>query len=143
MSHWRALRTLLGMTVSLASCSGSGVASIDGVWILESFSEDGEQIDVEIGVNAAEQPWVEINEFLSGSFGCNGFGTPHEDTHTFSSGLLQPGEVFSSMAGCFADGEGVDLMAAEEAFRGVIRDHPEGIGVEVSGGRMIWTAGAA
>lgn len=108
------------------------VPPIDGFWVLESFSIDGVDTGVDVGVNAVTRPWIELGTALAGNTGCGSFhGTP--DGHSFTDGVLTPGEIVLRAAGCDS--------ATENAFVAMLRDYPEGIEIEVLHGDMVWTAG--
>ena len=40
--------------------------SIEGRWVLESWEENGGSIDVEVGVNAVSEPWIEFTQTFEG-----------------------------------------------------------------------------
>lgn len=93
---------------------------IQGVWLLESFSQDGEQESIQIGANAAQQPWIEISaDDVSGEAGCNHFGSTDEDPYVFETGALMLGEIFINAAGCMSD-TGADVMKVEGVFTSVV-----------------------
>jgi hypothetical protein len=105
---------------------------IEGGWVLESFNVSGVETAVEPGVNTVTVPWIEIGTALGGNTGCNGFhGSP--DAYSFTDGVLIPGEVTVRAVGCDSP--------VEDAFIGMLWDHPDGIEVKFTGGGMVWTAG--
>ncbi|VAW03647.1 hypothetical protein MNBD_ACTINO01-2654, partial [hydrothermal vent metagenome] len=57
-------------TVTTGSLS---VTRIDGAWMLDSFIVDGEFTAVEVGVNSATLPTIEIGSTTVGNTGCNDF----------------------------------------------------------------------
>lgn len=104
---------------------------IEGGWVLESFNVNSVETAVEPGVNSVRVPWIEIGTALGGNTGCNGFHGP-PDGYSFSDGVLVPGEVTVRAVGCDSP--------VEEAFLGMLWDHPDGIDVEFTDGAMVWTA---
>ena len=119
---------------------------IEGFWYLESFEVDGVEETVEVGVNTARQPWVDLgNPYLTGNLGCNDFGGVPEDTYTLTDGALKVGEVFKNAAFCVNEGEDPTdedaVMVTEETFYGIFEEGIDGIQVAVDGDHMVWTAG--
>lgn len=137
--HLRVAALLVAVAILAAGCSGEttpdpgGAASIEGVWVLESFTIDGIESAVEPSVNVPSTPWIEIGTVLSGSTGCNDFGGS-PDAYSFTDGVLIPGEIDAQAEGCDS--------AAEDAFVGVLWGYPDGIEVAITDGGMVWTAGA-
>ena len=119
---------------------------IEGIWYLESFEVDGVEETVEVGVNTAYQPWVDLgNPYLTGKLGCNDFGGVPEDTYTLTDGVLKAGEVFRNAAFCVNEGEDPTdenaVMVTEETFYGIFEEGIDGIQVDVDGDHMVWVAG--
>ncbi|HEY6627450.1 MAG TPA: hypothetical protein VI193_00530 [Acidimicrobiia bacterium] len=112
---------------------------IEGIWYLDAFELDGVEEDVEVGVNTSVQPWVEVSTLLTGSLGCNDFGS-NEESYSLSDGVLVPGEVFQTLSYCLENDldEGA-LMRAETAFTNVLLE-PDGIQVRTEGSQMMWAA---
>ena len=124
-------------TTSLPTTTTVGLSrsSIEGVWVLESFEVDGIDQVVEVGVNTASMPWIEITtSALGGSGGCNSFGR----SYTLSGGLLVPGEGYTTAVGCVGSR---DVMAAENAFFGLLSSSEGGVRVVAADGVMEWSAG--
>lgn len=144
MAHSRYWPTSLALVVLLlAGCSASAAddPSLEGVWLLESFSEDGEHHQVQVDVNAPEQPWVEILETkMAGNAGCNGFGSTGKDSYIYQDGILVPGETAFNASLCMSE-DGNDLMKVENLLTDVLWRYPEGIEVETIDDQMIWRAG--
>jgi hypothetical protein len=105
---------------------------IEGGRVLESFNINSVETAVEPGVNAVSVPWIEIGTALGGNTGCNGFHGP-PDGYSFTDGVLIAGEVTVRAVGCNSP--------VEEAFIGMLWNHPDGIDVEFTDGGMVWTAG--
>ena len=140
---------IVALAVLLAGCGAAeseSVAgnntSIEGVWLLESFAEDGVQEQVQIDVNTAQQPWLEISATaMTGKAGCNSFDVYEEDqdSYTYEDQTLILGQSSINAAGCMSE-NGNDLMAVEELFTNFLWQHPDGIDVETVGDQMIWRA---
>lgn len=134
MISGRTLAVLLCSAV-LAGCAtqtnqGSN-GDIEGVWLLESYTNGGDTVDVEVGVNAASQPYVVFRDEMSGDGGCNGFGGDFE----YSDGVLRPGEVFSETGACLPDAlMDAELVVLEVLGRG-------SVDVRFDRDRMIWHNG--
>ncbi len=97
-------------TTAAPTTTQEASARVQGFWILDHFTVAGEQHPVEVGVNTAKQPWLEIGEAIGGNAGCNTFGASIEWT---ASGFVAL-EVAREMQGCWL--EGADLMAAENTL---------------------------
>lgn len=118
----------------LASCTalGSG-GDIEGTWLYESYIENGESVDVEVDVNASEEPYVTIEDGqLNGVAGCNGFS----GDFTYTDGELTPGEIFSELALCMPE----TLMGSELALHDVISSGAA-VAVSIEGDTMRWQRG--
>ena len=125
-----------------------GVAdSIEGRWVLESWEEGGERILLDVGVNAAGEPWLEFTQtfeetrdsFVSadgagtagtfvGSTGCNGI---RETGYEFSAGFLVVEQAVVQAVGCEPD-------RSEEVLLAMLWNTPDGIEVLPEGDRMQW-----
>ncbi|MCP3998172.1 MAG: hypothetical protein GY722_24390, partial [bacterium] len=115
-------------------------SNILGVWLLESYRTAAGLQHIEIGVNAAEQPWVEVDDAtISGSAGCNGFGTAG-DGYRFDGETLSVDEGYLTASLCVGD-DGTDVMQAETALRDLLWQIPSEITVKVRGDSMTWSAG--
>jgi heat shock protein HslJ len=123
----------------LAGCTSPGLdgGSIEGIWRLESFSVGGATEQVELGVNTASQPWIDIGERLTGKAGCNRFGS----AYSYENGTLFGGEGERTAALCVGEDSNQDLMKVEELFMDTLWDSPVGIRVEVAEDTMTWRAG--
>ena len=86
-------------------------------------------------MNTMSTPWIEITtSALRGSGGCNIFA----GSYTLSGGLLVPGdEGYTTAVGCV----GRDVMAAENAFFGLLSSSEDGVRVVAADGVMEWSAG--
>jgi hypothetical protein len=126
---------------------GDVAASIEGRWILESWGEGSAPILVEVGVNAAGEPWLEFTQtfagardsFVSGdgtgtagtfvgSTGCNGIRETH---YEFSAGFLVLEEAVVQAVGC-------EPNRAEEILLAMLWNTSDGIEVAQDGDRMEW-----
>jgi hypothetical protein len=140
---------IVAALVLLAGCGADGSASgagndtsIEGVWLLESFTEDGDQEQVQIGTNTAQQPWIEISATaMTGKAGCNSFDVYEEvkDPYTYEDETLILGQSSMTAASCMSE-NGNDIMAVEELFTDFLWQHPDGIDVETLDDEMIWRA---
>jgi hypothetical protein len=116
------LSTLVVIAALLSGCGESPAGEIEGVWLLESFNVEGADVSVEIGVNAARQPWVEIGNELFGNLGCNDFSETGDATPRYENGVLVTEEVFANLALCGPlDGS---LVVVEEVFGQVLGQGP-------------------
>ena len=87
-------------------------------------------------MNTMTTPWIGITiSGLRGSGGCNSFAS----SYGLNGGLLVPGdEVYATAMGCV----GRDVMAAENAFFGLLGSSEDGVRVVVAAdGVMEWSAG--
>jgi len=126
---------------------GDVAASIEGRWVLESWEEGDERILVEVGVNAAGEPWLEFTQtfagardsFVSGdgtgtagtfvgSTGCNGI---RETGYEFSAGFLVLEEAVVQAVGC-------EPNRAEEILLAMLWNTSDGIEVALDEDRMEW-----
>lgn len=110
---------------------------IGGNWLLVSFQLDGSTELVEPGVNAAEQPWIEIGTSLRGNGGCNDFESLDPGSYSFIDGVLITGEILQTASLCVENGS---LMRTEDLFFGVMRENTDGIRVRLEGEEMVWIA---
>ncbi len=132
------LRLLLAAPLLIAvACGTPGVTGEEtrGIWILESFSSGGSPQAVEVDVNTAQLPWVDLDETVQGQAGCNRFGAQSVE---WSNGRLFASEVSSTAMYCGLDGD--QLMRAEFALTGALTD-PAGVDVNVDGNTMTWRSG--
>lgn len=125
----------------LAACSAATATEIEGIWRLESFTVDGSIQAVARGTNTRTTPWVEFADGqANGDGGCNTFGTLESESYIVDDGILVPGEIFATLAGCLGESD-TDLNAAEAAFLGVLGERDGQIHVEVEGNTMTFRAG--
>lgn len=107
-----------------------------GRWDLVEYTVNDVTSSVEVGVNAAEKPWVILAENnLNGSLGCNSFegtGVGYE----LSARRLVPGEVAVTQKAC--GGEGV--MEVEETFLDFVWAE---LAIRFEADEMTWTLGDA
>lgn len=122
------------MLLAAAACTaGSSPNITEGVWLYESFTENGATVAVVVDVNAARQPFLVIEDGeLTGFSGCNGFGGDFE----YAEGQLRAGEIVSEAAGC----EPETLMDSEFAFQDMVWGEGA-IDVDVEGDTMRWQRG--
>lgn len=106
-----------------------------GVWALESFSVDGVESEVDVGVNTASAPWVRMSDGVTGMSGCNDFQARGVE---FAEGILIFDGIIMTAGLCgYEDTAG--RMAAEHAFMTAFAERGAGIRVDVSGDRMTWS----
>jgi hypothetical protein len=126
ITSWHGTSTDVNLPISIPA------QPFEGGWVLESLNVNSVETAVEPGVNSVRVPWIEIGTALGGNTGCNGFhGSP--DGYSFTDGVLIPGEVTVRAVGCNSP--------VEEAFLGMLWNHPGGIDAEFTDGGMVWTAG--
>ena len=114
-------------------------AMILGTWLLEALHTPDDYVDVGVGINTAEQPWVEIDtEAISGNSGCNDFGTA--GGYEFDGEWLTMREVFGTAMGCVGD-DGTDLMQIETIFQELFWADPIQIHIHSNGETMLWRDG--
>ncbi len=126
---------ILGRSSQGDAPGSGGAASIDGVWILDSLIVDGEFIVVDVGVNSATLPTIEIGATTVGNTGCNDFSV-YGDGFTLDDRPLVLGEVVVNAALC-DDEDNKGLMFTPSVFREAMRD-PAGILVSTVDGTMQW-----
>ena len=114
---------------------GGALAGIDGVWILDSFSVDGAYTAVDVGVNAATLPTIEIGETTAGNTGCNNF-TVYGDGFAFQDSPVVLDEVVVNAGSC-DDEDGTGLMLTPSVFREAMWN-PAGIMVSSVDDTMQW-----
>lgn len=121
--------------------------SIEGRWILESWEDNGERIEVEVGANTVGEPWIEFTQtfegergsFISGdgtgtagtfvgSTGCNGI---RQTGYEYSAGFLVLEEAVVQAVGC-------DPAMAEQVVLAMLWNTSDGIEVITDGDRMEW-----
>jgi len=120
---------VVGDTVTTSAAQDTAF-SIVGRWVFESWQEGDEQIMVEVGENAAGEPWLEFGAdgTFTGSTGCNGI---RSTDYEFSGGFLTHGQVVQQMMGC-------EPNRAEEVLDAMLGNTPDGIEVIADGDRMEW-----
>ena len=106
-----------------------------GRWDLVEYTVNDVTSRVEVGVNAAERPWVLMTEVnFYGSLGCNSFdgnGVGYELSATH----LNPGEVVVHDILCTTEG----AMEVEEVFRDFV--WAEALRLEFDLDEMTWILG--
>jgi len=106
-----------------------------GRWNLVEYTVNDVTSRVEVGVNAAERPWVLMTEVnFYGSLGCNSFdgnGVGYELSATH----LNPGEVVVHDILCTTEG----AMEVEEVFRDFV--WAEALRLEFDLDEMTWILG--
>lgn len=135
-----------------AEAPGTPFPSIAGVWLLESFEVEGEEVLVESGSDG-EAPWIEFHETFvgtretfvdadsqgtagtfTGDTGCNKINHGYEVGYEFSAGFLVLEETIVEAAGCATP----DSEAVEEAILAMLWNTPDGIEVTAGDDRMTW-----
>jgi hypothetical protein len=108
----------------------AGNVSIEGRWIFESWEEGDERITVEVGVNAAGEPWLEFRSdgTFGGSTGCNDILPAG---YEYAAGFLMHGDFNVTAADC-------EPGTAEEVLLTVLSNTPDGVEVIMDGDRMEW-----
>lgn len=136
--HVTVRRLLVGLVLlaGVTACGGGDDDDLIGIWTYDSYTVDGETVDVEVGSNAAKEPYVEFGETMSGTAGCNGFGGREDDPFEFERGKLRPGDIIFQAAECTP----VSLMDSEMAFRDMVWNE-DAIDVTIDGAEMTWRAG--
>lgn len=126
------LARLLAMLLAIATCGGAN-AEIEGIWRLASFTAEGVETPVEVGVNAARTPWVEFDGGITGNAGCNWWGAP---SYAYSRGRLSVPRIDQTALLC--DG----LMTTERATlqRGRWGEDASVV-IEIDGDEMTWWVG--
>jgi heat shock protein HslJ len=87
------------------------VTAIHGNWVLESFTENGEQTEVEVDVNTAKLPVLTFDDYTSGTVGCNQIESSFETPYRVVQRTLTFGDVVIEASGCESG-----LMVAENAL---------------------------
>lgn len=132
----RRLLVALVLLAGVTACNGGADDDIIGIWTYDSYTVDGETVNVGVGSNAAKEPYVEFGETMSGTAGCNGFEELEDDPFEFERGTLRPGEVIIEAAECIP----VSLMDSEMSFRDMVGNE-DAIDVTIDGAEMTWRAG--
>ncbi len=71
----------------------------EGLWVLESFSVDGELVEVVPGLNTGSQQWIQFDDRITGNTGCNDFLGPLGSTSFFATlGACDPHAMVAEMA---------------------------------------------
>ena len=121
--------------------------SLIGRWVLETWEENGSQVTVAVGVNAAAMPWLEFRQTFAGqresfasAYGAGEAGTFTGSTgcndvnpvaYEFSAGFLVIEEATVSAGGC-------DPGVAEDVLLAMLWRTPDGMEVIMRGDRMEW-----
>jgi heat shock protein HslJ len=89
------------LLTAVAACTALGTrGDIEGTWLYESYTDSGESVEVVVDVNAANEPFVIIEDCqMKGNVGCNGFG----GDFAYAEGELRAGEIFSEAALCMPE----------------------------------------
>ena len=114
---------------------GGGIIPFGGLWILDSFTVNGEFTTVEIGVNSAELPFIEFGPQVIGNTGCNNFSVS-EANFTPESGTLILEDVAVDTTLC-GEEDGKGLMRTPRAFREAM-GNPWGFDVSTVDDTMQW-----
>jgi len=109
------------------------VAAIRGSWALESFTSDGEEVDVEVDVNTAKLPVLTFGDHVAGTVGCNQIESSFETPYEVVDRTLTLGEVVIEAAEC-----GPGLMEAETALMDYALWADSGIHLTIVDGVMLW-----
>ena len=142
---------MLALPLLLGSCASLEEAELTGTWQLVSMTTPDETIPVVVGVNAASQPWISMQDDpaevfgVFGNAGCNDFQVAEDPAFTLSFGRLRFGEVTQSAVSCGTPGAAGDddpdpLMSVEDRFLAAMRD-PIGVAPRVGDGTMLWDWG--
>lgn len=123
-------------TTATTPATESTLEDMIGRWNLVEYTVNDVTSSVEVGVNAAEKPWVMLtDDNLNGSLGCNSFegtGVGYE----LSARRLVPGEVAVTDMLCAAEG----VMEIEDTFLDFVWAELE---IRFEAGEMTWTLGDA
>ncbi|HEX6286846.1 MAG TPA: META domain-containing protein, partial [Acidimicrobiia bacterium] len=109
------------------------VTAIQGSWVLESFTENGEQTEVEVDVNTAELPVLTFDGYISGTVGCNQIESSFETPYRVVDRTLTFGDVVIEASEC-----GSRLMTAENALMQIALWGAEPIHLTIVDDLMIW-----
>ena len=121
--------------------------SLDGIWILESWEESGEQVMVEVGENTPDEPWLEFTQSFEGErdsfISADGSGTAGTFVGWTGCNLIEPTE-YEDSGGFLTHGEivvqagGCESGRAGEVFLATLMNTPDGIEVIMGPDRMEW-----
>jgi heat shock protein HslJ len=130
-----------GDTAGTSGAQAGDVAvshSIEGRWVLESWEQDGKQVPVNVGVNAAGEVWLEFTSLeattagstgsFHGSTGCNRI---IDTDYDYSAGFLVHGRTVTTAMACKPDD-------AERALMAMMANNPDGIEVRMADETMTW-----
>ncbi|MFV2000931.1 MAG: META domain-containing protein, partial [Acidimicrobiia bacterium] len=156
-SRWRFVAALAGaaavtlLVVGIAALVGSGLGgdttqsvpvgatdpsgrSINGTWVLVSYTYEGETHTVEAATVAAQKQifaWIEISdETVTGNTGCNSLDG--NDAPQLDGDVLVFGEILTSAVGCLEE-------TSEPAFLDALRSGPDGVKLLIDNDTMTWT----
>ena len=129
------------------------VGSVEGRWILESWSEGGRRVGVEVGENTLLEPWIEFTSTFVGerdSFvSADGMGTAgiyvghtgcdliREAGYEYSAGFLVIEASGLESEGCDADATEQGLDAAENVLLTML-SRTDGMEIILGDERMEW-----
>ncbi|MDJ0953273.1 MAG: hypothetical protein QNJ81_06300 [Acidimicrobiia bacterium] len=107
----------------------TGVGSIEGLWVLESWEDGGERVMVEVGENTVDQPWLEFTaDMYNGWTGCNSI---RPAAYEYSAGFLSLSETMIQAVGC-------EPANAEDVLVAMLWNTADGIEVVMGDDRMEW-----
>ncbi|MEM9132823.1 MAG: META domain-containing protein [Actinomycetota bacterium] len=111
MSHRRVAALLAALTLFAVACTRQAEPSFDVLGFWWAVEINGEP--VEIGVNAAEAPWLEFTGTdVGGSFGCNNGG----GEYTLQGDQLRTTEIVSELQLCSIPDGGEEMVPMERAL---------------------------
>lgn len=110
---------------------------IRGSWMLESYTADGEGVDVAVDVNTAHVPVLVFDDHVSGSLGCNQIESSFETPYDVENRILTIGELVIEAAECAP----LDLMTTETVLVNRALWSDENIRLTIVEGVMIWDVG--
>ena len=120
-------------SVPVGATDASG-QSINGTWILTSYTYEGETHTVEAATVVAPKQifaWIEISdETVTGNTGCNSLDG--SDAPQLDGDVLVFGEILTSAVGCLEE-------TSEPAFLDALRSGPDGVRLLIDNDTMTWT----